>query len=61
MLVTQVNSAHDFLWVFQITRVPCVNLTVRARAGAFRLGMGRIGLVSARYYSYFLFFFFYQT
>jgi hypothetical protein len=30
-------------------------------AGAFRQGMGRIGLVSARYYSHFLFFFFYQT
>jgi hypothetical protein len=29
-----------------------------ASAGAFRLGMGRIGLVLARYYSPFSFFFF---
>jgi hypothetical protein len=39
----------------------CAKTPAWARAGAFRLGMGRIGLVSARYYSPFSFFFFGQT
>jgi hypothetical protein len=58
---THVNSAKDSLRVIQTARVLYAKMPARARAGAFRLGMGRIGLVSARYYSPFSFFFFYQT
>jgi hypothetical protein len=32
--VTHRNSAHDSLRVFQITKVPCVNLATRAHARA---------------------------
>jgi hypothetical protein len=41
--------------VISLTRVLYVKLTLRAR---FRLGVGRIGLVSAHYYSFFFFFLF---
>jgi hypothetical protein len=58
MSVTQRNSAKDSLRVFQRARVLCANLAARMR---FCLSVGRIRLVSARYYSFFLFFFFYQT
>jgi hypothetical protein len=34
MSETHVNSAEDSLRVFQITRVPCVNLAMRGRAWA---------------------------
>jgi hypothetical protein len=34
MSVTQRNSAMASLWVFQITRVLCVNLIQQSRAGA---------------------------
>jgi hypothetical protein len=59
--VTHRNSAQDSLRVIRTARVLCAKTPARARAGAFRLGMGRIGLVSARYYSPFSFFFFCQT
>jgi hypothetical protein len=58
---TRVNSANDSLRVIQTARVLCAKTPVRARAATFLLGMGRIGLVSARYYSPFSFFFFCQT
>jgi hypothetical protein len=58
MSVTQRNSAMASLRVFKITRVLCINLTPRAR---FRLCVGRLGLVSAHYYSPFSFFFFCET
>jgi hypothetical protein len=60
-LVTHVNSAKGSLRVIRTARVLSAKTPVRARASAFLLGMGRIGLVSARYYSPFSFFFFCQT
>jgi hypothetical protein len=53
--VTHRNSTQDSLRVIRIARVLCAKTPARARAGAFRLGMGHIGLVSARYYSPFSF------
>jgi hypothetical protein len=61
---THVNSGKDSLWVFQMARGLCAKRTPRACARRVSLGRGpyrRIGLVSARYYSFFLFFFFYQA
>jgi hypothetical protein len=59
MSVRQGNSAHDSLLFVQKTEVFCVKPPTRARADAFRLDVGRIGLDRAHYYSFF--FFFYQA
>jgi hypothetical protein len=38
------NSVEGSLLFVQMTKGPCAKSSVRARAGAFRLVMGRIGL-----------------
>jgi hypothetical protein len=47
MSETQVNSEKGSEPVIQIARVLCAKMTSWARAGTFRLAVGRLGLVSA--------------
>jgi hypothetical protein len=61
MSETHVNSAQGFLISYSNIQGPLCKADTAARAGAFRLDVGRIGLDRACYYSFFLFFFFYQT
>jgi hypothetical protein len=46
--VIQTNSALGYLLLIQKAEVVCVKLPTRAARGAFRLGMGCIGPVSAQ-------------
>ena len=61
MLVKHRNSAATPFQVVQIGRGLYANYPTWARAGAFRLDVGRFGLVSAHHYSSFSLFFFYQA
>ena len=51
--------ARDSLLVFQIIGVLYAGPPARARGDAFRLDVGRFGLVSVQHYSLFFFFFFF--
>jgi hypothetical protein len=53
MSVRQINSVACSLRVVQNIRGLCAKTPARARARAFRLGMGCIGPVLAQYYSCF--------
>jgi hypothetical protein len=56
MSETHVNSAQGFLISFSNSQCPLCKADIAgARAGAFHLDVGRIGLDRARYYSFFSF------
>jgi hypothetical protein len=61
MSVKQRNSVAGSLLVFRIAGDLCPNWPTREHTGVFCLGVGRIGLDWAQYYSYFSFFFFCRT
>jgi hypothetical protein len=60
MSVRQNNSVVGTLRVVQNTGGLCAKTPARARARAFRLGMGCFGPVSSQCYSCFSLFFFFQ-